>query len=58
MRRTGNRPRRRLGPVEAVCLNCAWRASGPSWRPVKRQLAEHKAKRHADMVGGKAEVPA
>ena len=56
MRRTGNRPRQRLGPVEAVCLNCSWTASGGSWRPVKRLLAEHKAKRHAALV--KAEVEA
>ena len=54
MKRTGNRPRPRLGPVEAVCLNCAWRASGPSWRPVKRLLAKHKATKHAGLVKAEA----
>lgn len=43
-------PRRPADNVTAICLNCSWRASGPSWRPIKRQLREHKAKRHKDLV--------
>lgn len=50
MRRTGQRPQERLGPVEAVCLNCSWTASGGTWRPVKRRLAQHKATAHRDLV--------
>lgn len=47
------RKRRALerGPVSAACLTCQWSATGPTWRPVRRQLAIHTARLHAEIAG-------
>lgn len=46
------RKRRALerSPVTAACLSCPWTATGSTWRPVKRLLAAHTSRFHAEVA--------
>ena len=36
--------------VRAACLSCRWKTAGRTWRPVRRRLAEHVAKKHPKLA--------
>lgn len=44
------RARKAADAVTARCLSCRWSASGRTWRPVRRRLAEHVAKKHPKLA--------
>lgn len=48
MRRTGQRKRRRLGPVVIECRmeKCGWTGSAPAWRKARRLRSSHIEARH------------
>ena len=41
-----NRPVHRAGPVQVRCISCGWYTERKTWRPARRSLAAHVAKRH------------
>lgn len=40
------RLRKRRTAVTITCLFCSWTAKGSTWRPTKRLMTAHMAKRH------------
>lgn len=48
------RRRRDHREITAACLSCQFTVTGSTWRPVKRSLSAHVAKKHAKLAKGAA----
>ncbi len=48
--RPSRRARKAADRVTAHCLSCRWSSKGSTWRPVKRALREHTAKKHPEVA--------